>query len=181
MSRLTVAQLVDACRPPDPETASLWRRRTRMFCQKGALPMYPRRRRAYREFSANTVPLAALLLRLPDCGYPLDSVLTVARRITHPRRTEADKQFQRFWHDAKATNGADAYLALSSRRDDPASVQFRCARGPVAIDDGNVWAVVNLSELFRELELASVALNDDGKTDARANRVQSRRRTPMNA
>jgi DNA-binding transcriptional MerR regulator len=150
---LTVSELTAACKPLDVETQSLWLRRVRDYSNVGILPVTRQHEGTgrHRLFSPDDICATAVLLRLADLGIPIGNLRSLGRLINAPSRTTAEREFQRFWRQAKTfANRQDAYLAITPNRGDPGNTFYRQSWGAMTLDD-DAWAVLNLTHLFRKL------------------------------
>jgi hypothetical protein len=112
---LYVTDFVDRCAPPTEDRRPTWIRRCQLWSDAGILPTPTpqskdsgRRRRVYRE---ETIPLAAVLLRLSDWGIETSILQAIASEIQITSRGRG--KFARFWRDAVQGKRGTAYISFS--------------------------------------------------------------------
>ena len=150
---LYVADFVDRCAPPTEGHRSTWIRRCQLWSDAGILPTPPtpqpkdsgRRRRVYQE---DTVPLAAVLLRLSDLG--VEASLLKSISITFQKISKGRGRFARFWKAALEGNRATAYVSFSLEAGRPSYRYDAQELGWAG------WAYLNVDEPAIFLNLAAV-------------------------
>jgi hypothetical protein len=112
---LYVSEFVDRCAPPSEDYRPTWIRRCQLWPDAGILPTPApqpkgsgRRRRVYSE---DTVPLAAVLLRLSDWGIETSLLQEIASELQVISRGRG--KFARFWRDAVQGKRRTAYITFS--------------------------------------------------------------------
>jgi hypothetical protein len=112
---LYVADFVDRCAPPTEDHRPTWIRRCQLWADAGILPApipepkgRGRRRRVYGE---NTVPLAAVLLRLSDLGIETGFLKWISTSLQNDTRGRG--RFARFWQAALKGDRSTAYISFS--------------------------------------------------------------------
>jgi hypothetical protein len=112
---LYVADFVDRCAPPTEYHKPTWIRRCQLWPDAGILPTPTpqpnrngRKRRLYRE---DTVPLAAVLLRLSDLGIETGFLKWISTNLQN--NTKGRGRFARFWQDALKGHRSTSYISFS--------------------------------------------------------------------
>jgi hypothetical protein len=118
---LYVADFVDRCAPPTEDRRPTWIRRCQLWADAGILPMPTpqpnqsgRRRRVYRE---DTVPLAAVLLRISDLVIETSILERISTTLQNDSKGRG--RFARFWRDALNGNRSTAYISFSPQTGKP--------------------------------------------------------------
>jgi DNA-binding transcriptional MerR regulator len=155
---ITVAKLIERCKPPSPEQARTWRRRLRDLTTIRAVPAAERQHEGtgkYRLYHPDIIPLAAVLLRLGDRGVQIGNLGSLAQVILRPRK--ADRETKQIWDTALAHDlrgHQEAWLAIAPI---PIAGGVNCAAGfgSVWLRDApgypDTWIVVYLSRIFRQI------------------------------
>ena len=154
---LNVAKLVDRAAPPSQDRRATWLRRCQLWSVAGILPAVPpaegggRRRRLYR---ADTVWLAAVLLRISDLGLDTSIIQKISSFIQGGTRSRRQR-FSRFWHEAIEGSRDTAYFVFSLEHD----VLSYDWNGEGLEDYSYLCSaplvVLNLVELFEEVRYAA--------------------------
>jgi len=118
---LYVADFVDRCAPPTEDRRPTWVRRCQLWADAGILPAPTpqpkdsgRRRRVYRE---DTVPLAAVLLRLSDPGIEASLLEWISTALQEDSKGRG--RFARFWKAALQGDRSTAYISFSRKAGRP--------------------------------------------------------------
>jgi hypothetical protein len=149
---LYVADFVDRCAPPTEAQRPTWIRRCQLWSDAFILPTPTpqpkgsgRRRRVYRE---NTVPLAAVLLRLSDLGIETSLLEWISTRLQED--TKGRGRFARFWQAALKGNRSTAYISFYLQAGTP---HYHYDEGELGLRS---WTSVLLDEPEIFLNLAAV-------------------------
>ena len=149
---LYVADFVDRCAPPTEDRRPTWIRRCQLWSDAGILPTPTpqpkdsgRRRRVYRE---DTVPLAAVLLRLSDLGIEASLLEWISTALQEDSKGRG--RFARFWKAALQGDRSTAYISFSRK----------AGRPDYDYDDEEfglaAWATVLIDEAAIFLDLVAV-------------------------
>jgi hypothetical protein len=157
---ITLAKVIERCAPPSPEYVRPWLRRLRDLTATKAVPVAARQHEGagkHRLYDPKIIPLAAVLLRLGDCGVQIGNLSSLATVILHPRK-KVDREAKQIWDRALARDlygYAEAWLAISPI---PIAgrVDFAAGVGPITILDDpaapDCIIVVYLSRIFRQIK-----------------------------
>jgi len=111
---LYVADFVDRCAPPTEDYKPTWIRRCQLWPDAGILPTPTpqpnrsgRKRRVYRE---DTVPLAAVLLRLSDLGIETSFLKWISTSLQN--NTKGRGHFAISWKAALKEHRSTAYISF---------------------------------------------------------------------
>jgi hypothetical protein len=158
---ITLAKVIERCAPPSPEYIRPWLRRLRDLTATKAVPVAARQHEGagkHRLYDPNIIPLAAVLLRLGDCGVQIGNLSSLARVILHPRK-KVDRGAKQVWDWALAHDLHDyqeAWLAISPIPI-AGGVDFAAGYGPITLLDDpaapdTCVIVVYLSRIFRQIK-----------------------------
>jgi hypothetical protein len=156
---ITLAKVVELCAPPSPEYVRPWMRRLRDLTANKAVPVAARQHEGagkHRLYDPKIVPLAAVLLRLGDCGVQIGTLSTLARVILGRRK--ADAASKQVWDTALAQDlwapHQEAWLAIAPMPI-PGGVYHAAGFGSVALSGGipgHTWIITYLSRIFRQIK-----------------------------